>query len=205
MAEEFSGVTVRELIEQDSDRLAVLDVVEVPEVVSWRAMAPPISPWGNFLWTARPPGLWVKLVRYGSELISSSASVPLDVDYGQVFRMLGLHGSALLARVSDMGLIAVAVWRPKSGGTPLAPGFKADNVGTAGLMVTKSLELVKKVEEISEEGHDWPDGLMEPWILGMKSAHDLGIKREEYLLEARGKGIWLLTAAAGSLRIYEVI
>ena len=203
---EFKGVIVQELVEDDPGRTAAVEAVEIPEVMSWRAMAPPISPWGNFLWTARPPGVWVKLVRYEDELITSSASIPLDVDYEHVFRMLGAHGSALLARVSDMGLIAVAAWRPGSGGTPLAPGFKASTDRPIAEMLRRGQAIPERfVEELSEEGHDWPDGLAEPWVLGMKSAHDLGIKREEYVLAAEGKGIWLLTGAEGSLRIYEVI
>ncbi len=205
----FKGVTVREMVEQDAGRMAALDAVVVPEVVSWRAMAPPISPWGNFLWTARPPGTWVSLVRYEDELISSSASIPLDVDYAKVYEMLPVQGSALLARVSDMGLVAVAVWHPTKGGTPLAPGFKANTkedvlaVARSGVLPAGFAKAM--VEELSEEGHDWPDGLMEPWVLWMKSAHDLGIKHEEYVAQTQGNGIWLLTAAESALRIYEVI
>ena len=203
---DFRGIIVKEQAADDGARMKAVDDVVIPEVVSWRAMADPISPWGNFLWTARPPGLWVKLVRYEDELISSSASIPLDVDYESVFNMLGAHGSALLARISDMGLIAVAAWKPGSGGTPLAPGFKANTDRPIAEMLRQGQVIPERfIEELSEEGHDWPDGLAEPWILGMRSAHDLGIKREEYVLAAQGRGIWLLTAAAGSLRIYEVM
>ncbi len=194
---EFKGITIGDLIVGDARRTEMIQSIIFPPLLPAEML--PIVTY-QFLWEVRPPGDWVGIVRFEEELISTSASIPLDVDYSAVWEMLAEHGCILLARVhEDTGLVAVAVKRPNEPYQPLMPGYFAHTA----IDVTK-LD-VEGVERLSEEGYDWPEGLLKPVIIGMQNSMSLGI--EETVIRTRTEypeGVWLLTVVQGRLDIFEV-
>ncbi len=196
----YKGITVLDLVD-DPDKISVVEAVKFPEVTSWRLMPAHVNPMSDFLWTAKPPGTWVALVRYEEELISTSANIPVEIDFEMIYDMLSVHGAGLLARTGELGLIAVAVYHPENGTVPLNPGF------TAHVMYDITKLGPEGLETLSEKGHDWPEGLAEPWVLHMQSAHQLDQQahRDTYLSQVGGHGLWLLKPVAGIMYIYEVL
>ncbi len=100
MVTSFKGLMLADLItdpEVDTEALS-----QFPEPMSWRRIGEGgVKPTGQFLWTARPPGIWVAFMRYGVQLIVSSAVVPLEVNYEALYEMLGRDEAVLLARCSE--------------------------------------------------------------------------------------------------------
>ena len=196
----FKGVTLSEIANADPGCRAVLDAVEFPEVRSWRQLEIGVSPKGQFLWCARPVGKWVAVVRYEDQLVVTDAGVPLDVDWLKLYVMLRTHGAVLYSVLGDQGLVAIAVQQVGEVPSPLAPGFKATVA-----IDPRKLD-AKGLEELSEQGYDWPHGLARPWILHMGTM--LPLRTNEHRLDYLGKvphGLWLVSAAQGKLRIYEVL
>ena len=206
---EFNGITIKELVQGDPDRRRAMEDVHTPQVESWRQMSPVLNTKGQFLWEVKPPGSWVSILRYEQELISTSAAVPLDINWAEVYEMLAVHGGVLHARCSpEVGLIAVAAQRPGETAQPLMPQFTAPG------SVVDILNMdAKGLEELTEQGPEgWPGGLHMPSIIGMQAIWGLGepddspetLHRAHYLKQYP-EGIWLLTSAAGRLHIYEIL
>jgi hypothetical protein len=195
----YKGITTHS---ETPDPKAVLDILfrqPRPVVDSWRAI---VHPKASYLWEVKPPGRWVSILRHDELLVTTDPAIPLDVDYAHVFEMLKVHGAALLARLdSEFGLIAVAVSKPNEPFTPLIPGYHA-----SALVDTTSLTL-EGIEQLSERGYEWPEGLQKPSIIGMQAALALSsAEHRTYWLKACPEGLWLLsTASRQALTIYEVL
>ena len=207
--EDFNGITIKELVQEDPDRRKAMEDVHAPQVESWRRMSPVLNTKGQFLWEVRPPGNWVSVLRYDRELISTSAAVPLDIDWAGIYEMLAIHKGVLHARCSpEVGLIAVAAQRPGEPATPLMPQFSAPG----SVMSILNLD-AKGLEELAEkEPEGWPVGLQMPSIIGMQAVFGLGRPEDDpetlhraHYLRQYPEGIWLLTSAIGRLHIYEVL
>lgn len=193
----FKGVTVYGDTPQPDEVLLELMSLPMPELKSWQLIPNPVS---NFVWQVKPPGVWVNLLRYDELLVTSNPHVPLEVDYQHVYDMLGVHKAALLTRLDqDTGLIGVAVRKTNQPFTPLVPGFKAST-----LVDTSKLD-ASGVEQLSEEGHDWPKGLQKPSMIGMQAATSLlqPEHRKDWIRKCP-EGIWLLNVYKSQLVIYEV-
>ncbi len=170
----------------------------MPTLQPWQNIAKPNS---TFLWSVKPPGEWITLLRYDELLVTSDPNIPLEVDYEHVYAMLAEHKSALLARLDpEVGLIGVAARKPKQPFTPLMPGFSA-----TAMIDPRTLDTTG-VEQLSEKDHDWPEGLQKPSIIGMQAAFSLNnpVHRADWL-EKYPEGIWLMNATSHALLIYEVL
>ncbi len=198
---QFQGITVAEIAAgKDEDRAAAVEAITMPVVRSWRQMDPRINPLGQMLWTGRPEGSWVAVLRYENELITTSPDVPLDLEWDKVYQMLAGHGATLYAVSGEQGLVAVAVSKAGKGAVPLMPGFFAHMT-----IDPRVLDAVG-MERLSEEGHDWPKGLARPWILGMDKPSSLVITehRQHWLAQAPA-GLWILAMLDDTMQVYEVL
>jgi len=197
----FRGITTAYQIRDDADRASAVRQLRVPKVEPWQYMGSRgVRPHSQCLWCARPAGRGTAVVRYEDELITTDAEGPMELDWEKLYRMLGTHRAVLHARLGPQGLIAVAVQRLGKAALPLMPGFMTNEV-----IDPRILDL-KGVERLSEEGHDWPDGLAQPWILGLDKA--MGVKdlthRKHYLQQVP-HGLWLLTVVKNQLHVFEVL
>lgn len=193
----FKGITLIELAENPQLVQQTLDRVTCPTIHSWREME---NPFRQFVWSVRPPGRWAAILRYGDWLFTSDPNVPLEVDWAHVYRMLGHHRAALICRLSEIGLIAVAVQKFGDTPTPLMPGFTA-----TGAIDLKTLD-AEGIEQVAEQDHDWPEGLLKPEILHLQTAHSLqDPAHRQSWLEKCDEGLWLLTVTENQLKIFEVL
>ena len=197
----FQGITVAEIAAgRDDKRKAAVESIVMPEVRSWRQMDPRINPLGQVLWTGRPEGVWVAIMRYENELITTSADVPLDLEWARVYQMLAHHGATLFAVNGEQGLVAVGVSEKDNGIVPLMPGFFVKTT-----IDPRTLD-ARGMERLSEEGHLWPEGLVKPWILGMDKPSSLvNPEYRTHWLEQAPSGLWILAILDGTMQVYEVL
>lgn len=213
---EYRGVVVREMLDNwAGDALEAANVrsqlskVTFP-VVHSKHYLPQTK--GSMVWQVRPPGEWVGFVKVESLLLSTSAQIPLDVDYESVWRMLGdpIEYNQLLCRLSpEEGLIAFAVKRGPAPFEPLTPGFQA--VSKSPLIVSSEVEKERQLRELSQSGFDWPAGLQQPSIIHIQSP--LPLFQTEHYVQYKmeyPEGIWLTCrvrdekAGIDRLDIFEV-
>ena len=179
-----------------------LKVYNIPEARSWRNI-PDFSK--TFVWQVKPSGIWVILMRQDEQLITSSLSVPLDVDYGGIYDMLVDHKSALLCRLSEtVGLIGIAASKAGERFIPMTPGFKGH---TSALLVPDGSRDSAEVweEVLAESDPAWPEGLQKPSIIHIDSGLSL-LEDEERRnwLEQCPEGLWLMAPDFYGFSIYEV-
>ncbi len=196
----FRGLTTNEIAQLDPARAALIEKIVAPPVQSWRQMSPLVNPLGQCLWLARPIGEWVTVLRYEDELIVSSADVPLELEWEKLHEMLRVHGAILHAMLGLQGFTAVLVESPDGDQLPLMPGYFAGTV-----IDVKSLDK-EGTEDLSEQGHDWPEGLAEPWILALdKVASLVNPEHRKSYLKTVPYGIWVLAVLSGKVHVYEVL
>ncbi len=195
----FRGLTIWTLSQSPTEVMTDLEAQPLPTIRTWRAIP---NTFGQFVWQAKPPGKWVVLLRFDEQLITSDADVPLEVDYAGTFDMLSEHRASLLARADpEIGLTAVAVRKRGQPFTPCTPGYFAQTTIDA-----RRLDL-EGVEHLSATGYSWPEGLNEPSVIGIQSAHSLGdpVHRRSWI-ERCPEGLWLLSVnKIEGLQIYEVL
>ena len=198
----FAGLTIPQQCSDPEGAVACMAQQPMPGISLWRDI-PNMKT--QYVWQAKPPGTWVVLLRFDQQLLTSDVNVPignnpLAVDYASVYAMLLKHRSSLLTRLDPVvGLTAVAVRQEDQPFTPCTPGFHA-----ATLVNVQNLGL-KGVENLSEHGHDWPEGLNEPSTIGIQPAFPLQQPdhRTDWLRKCPD-GLWLLTTRQ-RLEIYEVL
>ena len=141
------------------------------------------------------------MLRYEDELIVTDADVPLDVEWAKMHDMMKRHGTVLFCTVGASGFVAVAIQSPGEAPTPLLPGF------TARTLVDVTTLDASGLENLSETGHDWPEGLGKPSIIGLIKVASLKDPehRLHYLKMVEPFGIWVIVVVAGSLHVYEVL
>ena len=173
-----------------------------PPIKSWR-QAPKGRDfrWQSGLYTARPLGSWVALIRKEDQVVATLGTVPLSVDWEHVYEMLGQEQAVLYARTTGEVLTAVAVGQavglsPK----PLTPGFQAETTQVVSGMTEEQMAGLA-------DSFDWPGGLVMPWILHLGPFNALTVPehRQTYLAETNGHGLWVQMVDAGGLTIYEVL
>jgi hypothetical protein len=209
----FRGITILDYVKEDSQRVeAVKSVIDSPAIETWWKLFPHLQrehltdtnmTVSNkmFLWVARPPGVWVTIVRYKTELIATNGYFPLEAEWEKVHDMLKIHGAGLICRASnDIGLVPVFVQAPGEIPSPLAPGFaqQIQDIGEKGpldIVVTPGVQLIE------EQIVNWPEGIVRPFIIRLDSARKLMDEEEREKLVAQHKGIWLL---APDQPVYEV-
>jgi hypothetical protein len=194
----FRGVVTWDHCQRQEEATVALGAIEMPTMATWRAI---LNPFGSYLWQVRPPGEWVVLSRQHEELITTSPLIPLDVDYGHIFQMLVSHGAALLCRLDGRaGLIGIAAKKTTGPFLPMMPGFMVNTRQNVGKMGAAELAVLSQV------GHDWPEGLQKPSIIGIQSASSLvSPAHRESLLRDKPEGVWLLGVSGVHLRIFEVL
>jgi hypothetical protein len=195
----FKGVLLKDFIEKDdADRLKAVSDIKYPKVVSWRGLT---NIMGSYAWQVKPPGVWCALIRHEDELITTSASIPINLDYEHVYGMLGASGSRLYGRVGNQGLIAFAVSKGNDIPEILAPGFKAN---VSSLIDITAMDM-DELGRLSSE-YDWPQGLLPPALIQIQSAHMLGQSehRQDYLRKYP-EGFWLCRQTTQELQVFEVI
>ncbi len=205
MTEEFKGIVTPPMAAEiyESDTVYNdLDQMHVPLVASWRTIPEEEGKlYGQYVWTIRPPGEWCGIVRYREVLITTDEEVPLAIDWSEIYRQLKTHRSILWGRLSSqIGLIGIAVQLHGQPATPLMPGFTAETMQNVEEMDAKG------IEQIAEQAHDWPGGLLAPSVLFVQQANPL--KNPEHratLLEKCPEGAWLLGVVKDELKIYEVL
>ena len=211
MDEMFRGITLLQMVQDDEDRVRVVNAVNSqPAIEMWWGLFPHLQQQHltsqsiskanqQYLWVARPPGIWVTIVRYENELIATSGFIPIEAEWNKVHALLKEHGAALICRASqEIGLVPVFVQAPQGEITPLATGF-----GLKAAEAIKGSPLdneTKAVVELEEVAVDWPNGLTKPYIIGLDTAKKL--MDEEFRAETIKKytGVWLLAPN----EIYEV-
>ena len=207
--DEFKGITVLDYIKEDEKRVQVVERVDgEPNIETWWTLFPHLQKAHltatstsisnkQFVWVARPPGVWVAIIRYENELIATNGFIPLRLDWEKVYNMLKEHGAGLICRASSqVGLVPVFVQAAGSPITPLVTGF--GHVEKFNPLLT---DKPVGIEDITEQSGDWPDGLLKPCIIGVDSAVKLlNVESREKLLE-NYSGIWLLSPGES---IYEV-
>jgi len=205
---EFKGITILELVKEDKDRVKIVkNIQSEPVIETWWKLFPHLlgehltaksTSLSNkqFLWVARPPGVWVTIVRYENELIATNGFFPLSLEWNKVHYMLKEHGAGLICRASEhVGLVPVFIQNKGGVLTPLVTGFA--NVPDFTPLKDEPLG----VEVIEEEERDWPNGMTKPCIIKMESAVKLidAPAREKIIKEY--EGIWLLSPGDS---VYEV-
>ena len=140
-------------------------------------------------------------MRYEDELIVTDAAVPLDVEWVKIHDMMRVHGTVLFCTLGASGFVAVAIQLPGEPPTPLMPGFMANTLIDVTKLDTDGLE------ELSEIGHSWPEGLEKPSIIGLDKVASLKDTehRLHYLKMVEPFGLWILTVVMGKLLIYEAL
>ncbi len=204
----FRGITTLENVKDDVDRVKVVAKIQVdPGIQSWWTLFPHLrrehltakaTSISNkqFLWVARPPGVWVTIVRYKNELIATNGFFPLELEWNKVHYMLKEHGAGLICRTSEsVGLVPVFVQSSKGVISPLVTGF--GHVRDFNPLLEKNLA----VENIVEDEKDWPDGMTRPHIIGVESAVKLIDTRSREKLIREYEGVWLLSPGEA---VYEV-
>ncbi len=204
----FRGITVLENVRDDVNRVkAVNNILNDPGIMSWWTLFPHLRKEHltakatsisnkQFLWVARPPGIWVTIVRYENELIATNGFFPLQLEWNKVHYMLKEHGAGLICRASEaVGLVPVFMQLPNGVVTPLALGF--GNVRDFNPLLEKNLA----IETIAEEERDWPTGLTKPHIIGVESAVKLIDTSSREKLIREYEGVWLLSPGEA---VYEV-
>ena len=188
----FKGLITVEMAPNSNEVATVVQAINLPALRSWRAIANPFS---QYMWQAKPPGVWVVLLRFDEFLVTTSDAVPLDVDYAGVFDSLKAHKGALLARVdSTVGLIGIAIKTGTSEFMPWMPGLSIDET-----------VLAQMSEEPEVPSFEIPEGLLPPAIIKVDLPTDLhtaGLRKD--LLRLSPGGVWLMAGRA-PLIIYEVL
>ena len=212
MAEEtFRGITLLNMVQDDVDRVKVVEAVNSqPTIEMWWKLFPHLQQEHltsqnvskanqQYLWVARPPGIWVTIVRYENELISNSGFIPLEAEWNKVYALLREHGAAMICRASqEIGLVPVFVQLPNQEITPLATGFgKEAEKAIDGSPLDKEVQSVVSLEE---QQVDWPNGLVKPYVICLDTAKKL--MDEDFRAETVKKhtGVWLLSPG----EVYEV-
>lgn len=211
----FRGITILAQIEDDPPRVAALKAVmdNVPKVESWWALFPHLQrehltgqnmqeSSQAFLWVARPPGIWVCIVRYEEELIANCGFFPLEADWERVHQMMREHGAGLICKAShEIGLVPVYAQAPGGVPTPLAPGFgkEINDISEESVLgpKAKGREMTIKEKEIN-----WPDGVIRPFIIGLDTGRKLMDEKVRQALVEQHSGIWLI---AMNKPVYEVL
>ncbi len=197
----YKGVAIPEMLPNEAEAIAALNSTPDIEILSWRQAAPT----AQYLWTVKPPGTWVKVVRFDEWTLVSDADVPLEMEWDLVYSMLGRHKASLLCRLTgDSHLIAIASARPDGPWLPLMPGYGATVEGPLSFDIGSATQ--KDLEKLSAEGHKWPGGLLEPSVIHMQTAHSLTAPgHRESWLDKYPEGMWLLSVQDGLMKIFEVL
>lgn len=192
---------------------AAVDLLSKPDLRSWRQITNPL---GSYVWTVKPPGEWFTLIRFNEFLVTSDMRVPLEgVEWDKVFDKLGRHRAAMLCRLSGADVIGIAVAGPDSPWLPLMPGFKTSTAvgeSEARALVNMTSDQIAAVmtpdylTELSSDRSYWPEGLLEPCIIHIQSAHSLIVsKHRKSWLDKYPEGLWLETVQDGKFVIFEVL
>lgn len=200
--EMFAGLTIPEECASPEEAVACMRQQPMPNVYTWREIPNTRS---QFIWTAKPPGVWCVLLRFDQQLLTSDSRVPIGdhpnaVDYAAVYEMLTKHRASILCRLQDdVGLTGVAVRHDGQPFTAWVPGFHANT-----MINVRDLD-TKGVEDLVEGEHNCPLGLNEPSTIGIQPAFSLEQPdhRADWLRKCP-EGLWLLTTRQ-RLEIYEVL